>query len=658
MDKFSIKIKPQFVKLTDEKEIFPNGQECFLHLGQKRMKLDFDKFPEFTIFTAPTGTGKSYAFPFPVINAKKHSNPFDEGKIRGLIVLPTNALIDELSESFSKTYPVLKVSNITGKTLDEFAVKGFNRWFKVLELCKEADLVITNPDVINYAMHGGYHQFAWQNTGRKEFYNFLELFGYIVFDEYHLYDESQIANILTLIYLRDIFLNENNKIKYFFVSATPERALKSILEKKGYDVEEVIEQIVEVSDNARAIHGKIDVEFCSLTNLDSLLTEYQLDINEMISSRKKILFVLDKLVDVQNLSNKLLVKYPNLTIYQSTGYAPQSDNQQHKIDTANIIVATNKAEVGVNYNVEYCIMQPGKYYQNLIQRFGRVARGNLNGRVVICFDNNVTFNKLKKAFCGEKELSYYEFIEKIQFEIQSKKFYEEKVPYYQGEYVWCIEKNLKSQKNAYNSLMYFKERLDEENFFKNKESYSRYKLFSDIDKSIYNLKKEFPDGVSAKAWDEWWTNYLNTFLTFRDNSLVVQVYDKSMNIELSYSLEWILQYKEILDIEEIKKDNYIIRKYIVGELKERDRDIQYLTDTIPGKGIGSIENQFLNSKDIYELSKTFENRIINIQKKKKNGIEKIEKMQMDLLEKVIQLGKTFDKKRLNIIDIKGNDNFL
>ena len=657
MEKFSVKIKPQFVKLTGEKEIFPNGQECFLHEVQKRMKLNFDKFPEFTIITAPTGTGKSYAFPFPVMNALKHPNPFDVGKIRGLIVLPTNALIEELSKNFSATYPILKVKNITGNTLDEFAIKGFDRWLKVLELCKESDLIITNPDIINYAMHGGYHKFAWQNTGRKEFYNFLELFGYIIFDEYHLYDESQIANILTIIYLRDVFLNENSKIKYFFVSATPEKALKTILQKKGYDVEEIIESIVEDSIGARAIHGEIDVEFCNAINLDFLIKEYLFDIDGAINSGKRVLFVLDRLIDVQNLSNELLIKYPHYTIYQSTGYSPKNENQQHKIDEANIIVATNKAEVGVNYNVEYCIMQPGKFYQNLIQRFGRVARGNIDGKVIICFDN-VNFNRLKKIFETKKELSYYEFIEKIQSVIQSKKFYEEKVPYYQGEYVWCIEKNLKRESNAYNSRKYFKERLIEENFFQNKESYSRYKLFSDIDKSIFNLKKAYPNGFSVNAWEEWWTTYLNTFLHFRDSSLIVQVYDKSMNIEVLYSLEWILQYKKILDIEEIQQDNYTIRRFIVGELKERDKDIQYQTDTIPGKDIGSIENQFLTPKDIFKLSETFEKRIINIQKKKKIGVEKIDKMQMELLEKVKQLYKTFDRKRLNIIDIKGNDNFL
>jgi CRISPR-associated endonuclease/helicase Cas3 len=656
MNKFGVKIKPQFVKLTNEKETFPNGQECFLHEVQKRMKLDFEKFPEFTIITAPTGTGKSYAFPFPVINSKKNPKPFDEGRVRGLIVLPTNALINELTENFSKTYPFLNIRKINGKTLDEFAVKGFDRWIKVLELCKgDTDLVITNPDIINFAMHGGYHQNTWQNTGRKEFHNFLECFGYIIFDEYHLYDESQIANLLTLVYLRDVFLNENNRIKFFFVSATPEKALKEILVNKDYVVEEIIEEIIDDSHNSRAIHGTIDVEFCTTIDLNLLINEYQAEIMNVLESNKRVLIVLDKLNDVQLLATELASQFPNYKIYQSTGYTPKDECQQLMIDNANVIIATNKAEVGVNYNVEYCIMQPGKYYQNLIQRFGRVARGNLDGKVVICFDN-VKYNSLKRAFNGIRELTYYEFLDKIQSVIQSKKFYSERVPFYQGEYVWCIERNIRRQKGAYNSFKYFKDRLIEENFFKNKEAYSRYKLFSEIDKSIYSLSQRYPKGPTAKAWSEWWENYLNTFLCFRDSSIIVKIFDKSIDKELSYSLEWILQYKEILKVEEIKLDKYCALKYTVGSLKDRDKDIQYQVNTIPS--IGAKENEFLSPKEINNLSAEFKKRVNIIEFRNKKGVEGINKAQIDLIKKVNLIADTFNRKRLKIIGVEGIVQFL
>jgi hypothetical protein len=385
------------------------------------------------------------------------------------------------------------------------------------------------------------------------------------------------------------------------------------------------------------------------------IIEYKSEIKNIIDSGKRVLIVLDKLNEVQILSDDLANQFPRSIIYQSTGYTPKTENQQRRIKEANIIIATNKAEVGVNYNVEYCIMQPGKYYQNFVQRFGRVARGALEGKVVVSIDN-VKYNSLKRAFNGCEEVDYYDFLEKIRFVIQSKKFYSEKVPYYVGEYVWCIERNLKNQRGAYNTLKYFKKRLNEEDFFKNADAYSRYKLFSEIDELICSLNRAFPTGISSKAWAEWWNNYLDTFLSFRDNSIVVQIIDKQLNIELSYSLEWILQYKEILDIEEIDCKKYVIKRYTVGKLKERDKDIQYVVNTIPS--IGAKENELLSPKEIFDLPRTFEKSLSIIRNKNKSGVAEINKSQVKLIDKVKSLSKTFDRKRLNITEIYNNNNFL
>jgi len=201
-----------------------------------------------------------------------------------------------------------------------------------------------------------------------------------------------------------------------------------------------------------------------------------------------------------------------------------------------------------------------------------------------------------------------------------------------------------------------KERLIEERFFKNADAYSRYKLFSKIDKYIYSLTKTFPKGPISKAWSDWWENYLNTFLFFRDNSIVVQIFDLSLNIELFYSLEWILQYKEILGVEEIKHEKYFVRKYTVGNLKDRDSDIQYQVNTIPS--VGAKENEFLCQKEMYDLCSVFDRSIDNIRKKNKIGVEEINRKQLELLEYVKLLSKTFNRKRLNIIGIESQNHFL
>lgn len=364
---------------------------------------------------------------------------------------------------------------------------------------------------------------------------------------------------------------------------------------------------------------------------------------------------MDKLNEVQILADDLESQFPQKSIYQSTGYSQKTENQQDKIKKANIIIATNKAEVGVNYDVQYCIMQPGKYYQNFVQRFGRVARGNLEGHVVVIV-NNVKYNSLKRTFKGCDEVNYYDFLDKVYPVIQSKTFYSERVPYYIGEYIWCIEKNLRSQKGSYYTFQYFKERLIDEEFFKDAAAYSRYKLFSEIDKLIAKMNNSYPNGTTSKAWGDWWSNYLDTFLSFRDNSVVVQIVDEQLNIELIYSLEWILQYKEIIKIEEIKQNDYLTKKYTVGKLKERDKDIQYVVTTIPS--VGAKENELLSPKEIFDLPNVFTTRVNKICNKAKKGINQIDSMQVQLTEKIKYLGKTFDRKRLKITSIYNNDSFL
>lgn len=682
MDNFSIYIKPQYVRQTNEKEVI-NGRACLLHEVQKRIKLDFDRLPEFTLITAPTGTGKSYAFPFPAINAKKQRKGIGSSRnVRGLIVLPTNALINELTGSFRETYRQLVINQLTGPELNRHEVTGYRRWKKAIDLAESSDLVITNPDIINFAMHGGYHRYAWDNkTGDTTFSRFLSTFNYVIFDEYHLYDEAQIANILTLIKLREFFLKHHGAekgsvhgVRFLFVSATPEEGLKKIFEEENMAYEEIIEAIVDDSSHARPIHGRIAVEFVDSKDMSSLVMEKIPELREVLAVHKALL-ILDQLRDVQILAEKLREVFPEYTIYQSTGYVSSNEPQEAKIKAAHLIIATNKAEVGVNYDVEYCIMQPGKYFQNFVQRFGRVSRGDLDGKVVICVDKK--YRRFKNVFKSVNLISYYDFLEVMRAELQGRKFYTERVPMYLGEYMWCIENNIRRYQ-AYDVHRYLKRRMEEEAFHMGKY-YQRYRLMKDINNKIreiikkslrlaqlpYSEKKLKKQGVYTTLekmaprswqWAMWWNNYIDTFLTFRDGGKVVKIYDQKQGIELAYSLDWILQHKVVVDIQTEQTEPYEIVKYVVGDLKDRDKDLQYTVSTIPNAGMQG--NNYLSYREIYQLGEVFEKAIERIYDKVRKGVEEQDRLQMELCKLVSSLSKSFDRKRLKIEAIENNDTFL
>lgn len=669
MNSFTVHIKPQFVRLTKMTALFPDGEEHRLHEVQKRMKMEYDQLSEFVIITAPTGTGKSYAFPFPVLEAKKKGGLYDDG-LRGCIVLPTNALIDELTENFVKTYPGLAINRLTGEELNARLAKGFQRWETALDICKSSDLVITNPDIINYAMHGGYHRFRSDHkTGGREFVNFLEKFDYFIFDEYHLYDETQIANLLTLINLRKFFLR-NKKVRWFFVSATPEEGLKNILEQEGYEFEEIIELITDDPSEARPIHGRLEVEFVECNDLSKIIAKKSGELLEEREAGRRSLVIADQLRDVHLLAAEWRNDHAEMKVYESTGYRPKDENSKKELAIADLILATNKAEVGVNYNVEYCIMQTGKYFRNFVQRFGRVSRGDLEGKVVVAVNNFSTFNRLRASFAGHAELSYYDFLNLARPHFQKKEFYTEIIPFLVGEYIWCIENNIATTQE-FNTGKYLRRRMGEEEFFRGKV-YARYKYMDDVDnlilegmkhflgegsvskwrwKQVMNRIKAFP---TVEKWANWWQTYLETYFTFRDASKVVPIIDASRgNQEVEYSLDWILQHKELIHIERDKDGNP--DKYIVGNLKERNKDIQYIVSTFPP---GDMSNKLMKWKEQFELDKVFLRALERTIKKSEKGVDWKDEWQVRLCKKLVPLAATFSMKRLRIDDIYSDDYIL
>lgn len=675
MKQFSVSIDAQYVALTPDTEMI-NGKLCHLHKVQQTMKNHYHQLPQFVIITAPTGTGKSYAFPFPVLHAKLNPKPFDENSVRGLIVLPTNALIEELTESFTCTYPQLNIRKLNAKVLDEAEKKGIGRWEEALNIALQADLLITNPDIINYAMHGGYYAIEnYKKQGSINFGAFLEKFQYIIFDEYHLYNEAQIANLLTIVKLNNlIFDAENKKMKFFFVSATPEPKLKTIFEQENYTYQEIIEEITNEPHNARAIHGVLETTFVYTPDVTELIESYLPQISKQLANNNKVLIILDRLRDVQELANKFTRLFPNHTIYQSTGYINKNENHNQKIAQAHLILATNKAEVGVNYDVEYCIMQPGKFYQNFVQRFGRVARGNKDGKVIVAINKNTDFNKLENLFKPTATINYYGFLEKVNQVLQPKSFYAEQIPCYWGEYLWCIVNNMRTYQD-YNVFKYIDRRLKETHTLEGKLA-ARYILFNDINNTIRKMIQsvegvETPRGYMLNdyeklqkyaprvyQWYSWWKNYTKTYFTFRGGSLTVQIYDTTTQTELDYSLDWILQHREILSRTIIQKEPYPIERYEIGNFIDQNKDLQYTVNTIPDVGIKG--NNYLSYKDKFELPLVWSKAIERIYDKvsKTDADTELYQLQMELLNKLEWLKTTFSLARLNITEINTENRFL
>ena len=398
------------------------------------------------------------------------------------------------------------------------------------------------------------------------------------------------------------------------------------------------------------------------------------EIKHELDSNRKVLIILDNLRQVQELTEQMQSMFPQHNVYQSTGYVAKNDNHNEQIKNANIILATNKAEVGVNYHVEYCIMQPGKFFQNFVQRFGRVARGDKSGKIIIALLKNADYNKLERFFNGQTALDYYSFLDTVKQVLQNKSFYTELIPSYWGEYLWCIVNNIRKYQE-YNTFKYIESRLDETQTLKGKVAY-RYFLFAGIDRIIrlmlheatgkevtkgyrFNnfeyLQKKSP---TVYAWLHWWKNYIQTYLTFRDASKIVMIIDNYQKEELEYSLDWILQHRDILRKEIVSTKPYTVERYYVGSFIQQDKDLQYTVSTIPN--VRAKENDYLSYKDKFDLQSVWNKAIDRIFAKISKGdtAETLTQLQMELLAKLYELKTTFTLKRLKIEDIANDNPYL
>ncbi|MBD0405056.1 type I-D CRISPR-associated helicase Cas3' [Flammeovirga sp. EKP202] len=686
----TLKLSPQYVKQTEVKEKFYTRDgifEGYMHKSQLILRDQFDTLPLYTFLYAPTGTGKSYGFVFPVLK--------DRGlnKKKGLLILPTNTLIDELHENFSITFKGLKINKLTGQSLDEAEKKGSkNRWEYCLELAESSDILITNPDILNYAMHGGYDKNikksmdkwlnqSWKNSGGKTVIHFLKRFDFFVFDEFHLYDEEQIANILTLTKLRECFIR--NSARFLFVSATPERKLEQVLESENVtikDIEQCLldddkkvnknhytileEKIIQDAVSSRKIRGGIEVKIVKSDSFLEVIINNVDEVVERVKKGEKVLIIFNALHQLNHLKSEIEELFGEERIRVVTGYhqLQESDNDKP------IILATSKVEVGANFGVDYGLMQTGFNSRSFIQRFGRYARGGKEGKVVIHYDSSLKggnksmttcFTLLKKALTNSADqldhLDYNTFVDAISVSMDDPKFYKEKVPLLYGEYLFSVFKNFK-ENNNYESVKIFEEELSKYlNSSKLPEkTKERYSYYLKINSTIYHLSKQYPQ--EGKEWSRWWNDYLETYLTFKGSIPIVKVIDLDEGgLETQYSIEWILTHKDIIEEKEVNGERIIV---VDRMLESRNTDIQYEVVTMPY--IGAEQYRFLDFKEREKPSDAFKKRLKLLgDKGTGRSISPFRVEQKKLVTLLKGLIQTFSEKRFKVVDVRGSDrNFI
>lgn len=615
-------ISPQFIEYSDMEL---NG--IFLHKIQKEF-LNYSNFSNINIIIAPTGTGKTYSFALPIINKHRENklSSIKESR-RGIIVSPTNALINDMVYNLKQNFKEVSIDVLNSSKLKE---KGPERWKEILSILYENDLIITNPDLLNFIITGRY---LYEIKGERQWTELFEHIDYFIFDEYHLYDEEQVANILSFILLKDALFPYKD-IKFIFTSATPEKGLEEFFRDSNIDYK-LFEEVISNSDkNSRAIHGKIELNFIK-SEISNYILSNKKAIYDFKAKNKKILIIFDKLRDAHLFLERANIEFVGLRIEEETGWLTKS-NSKSNLAECDIIVGTNKVEVGVNYDVDVCFMDQGKYFRNFLQRIGRVARGNREGHIFIFVDK---IRKIETGF-DKTSYTYYEFIEKYKDIQVEKKMYVEKIPKFIGCFLFVVRQGIT---DATLRKMFF------ENVKMNGETKRFFYLMYSIDKKIKgfsDIDKNRGFFVWIKKWQNWWNIFLNSFCYFRMNNLKCKVIDKDRNdLITEYNIEWVLKNKNII----AKKDEY----YVVKGMAEEPKEFLYLVDSFP---IG--EDAFSKNECYFNVKETFVKKLKNLEESIQYYDENIREYSIDLIKTLRALCPVITEKRVNIKEIQVNENII
>ncbi|MBE0524130.1 MAG: type I-D CRISPR-associated helicase Cas3' [Methanosarcinales archaeon] len=505
--------KPQNIEFTDT--MFDGKQ---LHSTQKSMLEMGEMKEDCLLIHAPTGSGKTYGFGLPSL-WYDDKRLFDDSLPKTIIIAPTNALIHQTEYDLKKDWKhkKLKVEILFAKNI---VANGWNRALEIYERIRDADIIITNPDITTLLLSNYYYRDEDPNKIRlRQWSDLFKNTKFMIFDEYHLYTEDEIGKVISFLIMNKATKND---LKACFSSATPNNLIKKVLEEKYFlKCKEVTQELVEeeVKDmKYRKVKGKLKVTFTDKNISESL--------NDVIYDARRTLYIFSDLktnLEAQDRLEKLDIAFGSFT-------GLDTKRGQKEAPDDRIILATNKAELGLNLDIELAHIEPGFYAENFWQRFGRSARKGKDGEIVVHIDSNIIKN------LPEHIKNYEEFVGRMDNVLIDKKMYSSKIINHVGAYLYLVK--IRSNRILAGQIHSVMSDLPGENMYK---AFEKAEILLKEMKEI-SAKNQYVDPETIKNLDKWWNEYfIPSFGRFRGQSFDVlySSHVSSQEEPVEYSLKWI-----------------------------------------------------------------------------------------------------------------------
>ncbi|HXH12392.1 MAG TPA: type I-D CRISPR-associated helicase Cas3' [Alphaproteobacteria bacterium] len=322
----------------------------------------------------PTGSGKTLAsYAYSVLHGKP-----------AIGVYPTNELMADQERAFEPEYETARGWSNWAMKVDSHRL---DLWQANLDLKRHGEtleallnwqrVVLTNPDILYYIAFGRYPALPGL---RERLFRLLAEYPIFVFDEFHLYNVKQVANVAFLIgALRAIQPSRGRA--FIFASATPQPLFRSLLEERLAIQVQTLEAGPSNAPDVRTIAHAIRLVIVSAdlerwqgpTTLAETIQIVDSFRHEYPAGRFVAIF--DAVAAAIGVAHFLRERYPGLEVGEVHGLSSAAAREAATRCQATVGTAT--IEVGIDFKGErekdFLIFEARTAGQ-FIQRLGRIAR--------------------------------------------------------------------------------------------------------------------------------------------------------------------------------------------------------------------------------------------------------------------------------------------
>ena len=351
------------------------------------------------LVSAPTGSGKSYAFMRAVLDESAHV----------LFIVPTKRLLQNLIEDArEQARDRLRECGLEDRQIAAWIDDRIIEWSgnqaadgreslaaarvrQVLDGGMQSDgrVIFAIPEVVVSMIAGV------RITGASAVNPFLYLrrFDHVVFDEFHTIDDRAFG----LAALFSLLAVAERQGKVSFLSATPIDVTK-VLERMDVgskDVEKIAEEVVVGhAPGHRPIHGNVTVSARACPLAESIALGIDA-VRTSVAGGRTVIVIYDSLERLKReepaIRTLIATAIPDSRILTISSIddserepgEPRRGRRYKDPRDYDVLLCTSSVEIGVTFHSTLMFMEPGHGLASFVQRVGRVSRGADDGHGIV-----------------------------------------------------------------------------------------------------------------------------------------------------------------------------------------------------------------------------------------------------------------------------------